>query len=96
MGFPLLRDQADLEFPDRYAAVRSVEMGVHPFTGLRVRGPVGSPFKRPDSGKRCIQVLDQELRAIREDLWKGVIPGKRNADVRHQSGEAHALGEGCF
>ena len=97
MGFPLLRDQAeDLEFPDRYAAVRSIEMRVHPFTGLQFED-VGIAVQRPDSGERCeSQVLDQKARAIRKDFRKGVISGQRNGDVRHQHGEAHALGQGGF
>src|ERR1051325_4843443 len=58
----LRRDQADLQGTDRHAAVRAVDVGIHPRAALQLQDVLGF-VQRPDPGEGGVEAIADDLRA---------------------------------
>jgi hypothetical protein len=63
MGLPLLRNQTNLELPDRHTGMGPVYVSIHPCARLQLQDIV-CLIERPNTGKRGIQVPDNGLGAV--------------------------------
>src|SRR6266550_4210500 len=80
MWFLLLSNQANLQFPDLDAAVWTIEMRVHPGTGLQFQH-VFLFVQRPDSSEGRVEVPNDRLCGSVQNLSRVGWPGKSGAHI---------------
>src|SRR6185295_11619959 len=85
MGFLLLSDHTDLQLSDRDVAVGTVEMRVHPGTGLQFQ-KVFICVERPDSREGRIEVAHDRLCASAQNLSRMGWLGKSSAHISANTG----------